>query len=442
MDTLPLLAQTLRSGQRPLLDYLDELEAHFNEREPELLAFVEEDGRFPRLRREAQQLLQQYPDPQSRPPLFGIPLGVKDIFHAAGFITRAGSRLPPEVIQGNEAGSVTHLRRAGALLLGKTGTTEFAYFAPGPTRNPHNPGHTPGGSSSGSAAAVAAGLCPLAVGTQTIGSINRPAAFCGVVGYKPSYDRISRSGVIPLAESVDHIGLFATTVAGVALAAGLLCREWRVESGEWDLRGDLLSNLHSPLSPTLGIPEGPYLERTSGEGLAHFRQTVARLKAAGLTVKPVAALTDFEAIYTRHNLLVAAEAARVHAIWFKQFGELYHWKTAELIQRGQGVSNEELAEARNGCLQLRQELTTLMAEHDLDLWLSPPALGAAPAGLDSTGDPVMNLPWTHAGLPTLTIPAGFNTAGLPLGLQLTGRWFEDEALMGQGRLLEKILQGD
>jgi Asp-tRNA(Asn)/Glu-tRNA(Gln) amidotransferase A subunit family amidase len=169
---------------------------------------------------------------------------------------------------------------------------------------------------------------------------------------------------------------------------------------------------------------------------------VARLKAAGLTVKPVAALTDFEAIYTRHNLLVAAEAARVHAIWFKQFGELYHWKTAELIQRGQGVSNEELAEARNGCLQLRQELTTLMAEHDLDLWLSPPALGAAPAGLDSTGDPVMNLPWTHAGLPTLTIPAGFNTAGLPLGLQLTGRWFEDEALMGQGRLLEKILQGD
>jgi Asp-tRNA(Asn)/Glu-tRNA(Gln) amidotransferase A subunit family amidase len=120
---------------------------------------------------------------------------------------------------------------------------------------------------------------------------------------------------------------------------------------------------------------------------------------------------------------------------------VYHAKTADLIQRGQGVSEEKLAEARTGRLQLRQELTALMDAHDLDLWLSPPALGAAPAGLDSTGDPVMNLPWTHAGLPTLTIPAGFNAAGLPLGLQVTGRWYGDEVMMRQGMEIEKILQG-
>jgi Asp-tRNA(Asn)/Glu-tRNA(Gln) amidotransferase A subunit family amidase len=418
-----------------LLAYLDELEAHFNQREPEVLAFVAEDGRFERLCREAQHLLEQYPDPQNRPPLFGVPLGVKDIFHASGFITQAGSKLPPEAIQGPEAESVTRLRQAGALVLGKTVTTEFAYFAPGPTRNPHHPSHTPGGSSSGSAAAVAAGLCPLAFGTQTIGSINRPAAFCGVVGYKPSYDRISKVGVIPLARSADHVGLFATTVAGTALAARLLCIDWKPGTE------DLLATRHSPLAPkpTLGIPEGPYLERISKEGLAHFSQTVARLEAAGLAVKPVAALADFEAIYTRHNLLVAAEAAQIHMDWFSQFGELYHWKTAELIQRGQRVTEEELAGARNGRLQLRQELMTLMAEHDLDLWISPPALGAAPEGLDSTGDPVMNLPWTHAGLPTLTIPAGSNTIGLPLGLQVTGHWFEDELLMVQGRMIERAL---
>ena len=435
MNTLPVLTQSLRSGERPLLDYLDELEGHFNQREPEVLAFVAENGRFDRLRREAQHLLDQYPDPQSRPSLFGVPLGVKDIFHADGFVTQAGSKLPPEVIQGSEAESVTRLRRAGALVLGKTVTTEFAYFAPGPTRNPHNPGHTPGGSSSGSAAAVATSLCPLAFGTQTIGSINRPAAFCGVVGYKPSYDRISKVGVIPLARSADHVGLFATTVSGVALAAELLCIDWKPGTA------DLVSSLQSPVAPKpiLGIPEGPYLKRTSEEGLAHFGETVARLEAVGLTVKPVAVMEDFEAIYTRHNLLVAAEAAQVHADWFGEFGELYHWKTAELIERGQRVTEAELAGARNGRLQLRQELMTLMAEHDLDLWISPPAPGAAPEGLGSTGDPVMNLPWTHAGLPTLTIPAGSNAAGLPLGLQVTGRWFEDEVLMGQGMVIERVL---
>jgi Asp-tRNA(Asn)/Glu-tRNA(Gln) amidotransferase A subunit family amidase len=163
------------------------------------------------------------------------------------------------------------------------------------------------------------------------------------------------------------------------------------------------------------------------------------LAAAGLTVKPVAAMADFAAIYTRHNLLVAAEAARIHMDWFSELGELYHWKTAELIERGQRVTEEELAEARSSRLQLRQELMILMAEHDLDLWLSPPALGAAPEGLDSTGDPVMNLPWTHAGLPTLTIPAGFDTAGLPLGLQVTGRWFEDEEMLEWGLVIERVL---
>ncbi len=141
-----------------------------------------------------------------RPPLFGIPIGIKDIFHVNGFSTHAGSRLPPKQLMGEEAKCVSDLKKAGALILGKTVTTEFAYFEPGPTMNPHNPNHTPGGSSSGSAAAVAAGLCPLALGSQTIGSIIRPASFCGVVGYKPSYDRISRDGVIPVSPSLDHIG--------------------------------------------------------------------------------------------------------------------------------------------------------------------------------------------------------------------------------------------
>ncbi len=428
--SLPALANALRKGELPITTYLAQLEAQFAARESSVLAFMPEEGRFARLRREAEALLAQYPKPEARPPLFGVPVGVKDIFHAAGFLTRGGSRLPPEVLQGREAESVTILKKAGALIMGKTVSTEFAYFGPGPTRNPLSPEgttHTPGGSSSGSAAAVAAGLCPLTLGTQTIGSIIRPAAFCGVVGYKPSYERISRAGVIPLSPSLDHIGVFTADVAGAALAASVLCRAWKSE---------MLQR-----KPVFGIPEGPYLERASDEGLTHFRALCRRLREAEYLIKSVNTMPDFNAIRERHNLIVAAEAARIHADWFPRFRELYHPKTVELIERGQSVSDEALAEALTGREKLRGELTQLMDEYRIDLWLSPAAPGPAPKGLDSTGDPVMNLPWTHSGLPAVNLPSGRNAEGLPLGLQVTGRWYADEMLLAWAAEIEAVIGG-
>jgi len=376
------LANELRSGNLPLEKYLDGLEAIFDDLEPLVKAFIEEDDRFGRLKREAVELISKYPQPLQRPPLFGLPIGVKDIFHVDGFQTQAGSDLPAKVLQGSEAASITTLRNAGALIMGKTVTTEFAYFSPGPTRNPHNLEHTPGGSSSGSAAAVAAGLSPLATGTQTIGSIVRPASYCGVVGYKPSYDRISRQGVIPLSPSVDHIGIFSTDVAGVELTASVLCPDWQLAFVE-----DL---------PTVGIPVGPYLDQASGTALDHFEASCASLIEVGCTVKKVEAMLDFALIVERHNLIVAAEAARVHAHWYDQYSELYHEKTVALIERGREISTNELLEAIEARRELTQQLSMLMDEHGLDLWISPSAPGAAPAGLDSTGDPVMNLPWTHS----------------------------------------------
>ncbi len=423
--SLTVIASELRSGGWPLLDYLAKLEKRFNEREPDVLAFVPEDGRFPRLQQQAQELLAKYPNPADRPALFGVPIGVKDIFQVDGFTTQAGSQLPTDLLQGSEAPSVTALRQAGALILGKAVTTEFAYFGPGPTRNPHNPAHTPGGSSSGSAAAVGAGIAPLTFGTQTIGSVNRPAAFCGAVGYKPSYDRIDKAGVLPLSVSLDHVGCFSNDVAGMELVAGLLCQHWQLVVTE--------------KKPVLGIPEGLYLQRASDEGRTHFRQLCRRLHDAGFVVKSVETMPDFAKIYERHNLIVAAEAARFHEAWFGEYGEKYHPKTAELIQRGLKVTDNQLKKAIKGRAALRETLMQLMDKHALDLWLSPPALGAAPAGLDSTGDPVMNLPWTHAGLPTLTLPAGKNKAGLPLGLQLTGRWFGDEAMLSFASQVEPLV---
>ena len=188
------LAQTvslLRVGGRDLASYVDEMCDRVDAVDPAIQALLPEPGRRERLLTEAAGLERRYPQPASRPPLYGALVAVKDIFHVHGFVTRAGSNLPPELFAGAEASCVTQLREAGALILGKSVTTEFAYFEPGPTRNPHALDHTPGGSSSGSAAAVAAGLCQLAVGTQTIGSVIRPAAFCGVVGFKPSLDRIA-----------------------------------------------------------------------------------------------------------------------------------------------------------------------------------------------------------------------------------------------------------
>ena len=419
------LAPALRSGELAILDYIALLERRYAAREPSVLAFMPEPERFSRLRLEAAALLARWPEPADRPPLFGVPVGVKDIMRVAGMPTTGGSRLPLEVLRGPESACVAALKAAGALIMGKTVSTEFAYFGAGPTRNPYDPNHTPGGSSSGSAAAVAAGLCPLALGTQTVGSIIRPAAFCGVVGYKPTFERISKADVIPLALSLDHVGLFASDVRGVALAASLLARDWH-----WDV----------PEKPaTLGIPEGPYLAQASDEALAHFRASVEHLRQAGYTVVAVNAMPDFEAIRERHNLIVAAEAARFHTVWYARFGDLYHPKTKALIELGQTISDASLAEALTGREKLRAELLALMDGSGIDLWITPSAPGPAPRGLESTGDPVMNLPWTHSGLPAVSVPSGRAANSLPLGLQLVGRWQADEHLLAWARDLEKTV---
>ena len=423
------LSSFKKGGLTNFLDYLEQLESHFILKEQEVFAFVPESDRFNRLRIEARALFEQYPDPKNRPPLFGLIVGVKDIFHVDGHITSAGSNVPADVLQGTEAESVTLLKNAGALVIGKTITTEFAYFAPGPTRNPHSVLCTPGGSSSGSAAAISSGLCLLSLGTQTIGSITRPAAFCGVVGYKPTYDRISRFGVIPLSPSVDHVGTFAPDVATAACAATQLVEKWNLE----------ITDTKENQSISLGVPEGVYLDNVSDEGKMQFYATCDRLANAGFDIKPVTAMLDFEDIFARHNLIVAAEAANVHEDWFASYPNKYHPKTAELILRGQLVSAHDLNVSLEGRSMLRNELTELMDRDQIDLWISPSAPGVAPHGLDSTGDPVMNLPWTHSGLPNIGMPSGKNADRLPFGLQLTGRFGEDETLFLLASQIESVL---
>jgi Asp-tRNA(Asn)/Glu-tRNA(Gln) amidotransferase A subunit family amidase len=398
---------------------LEALRRRFEEREGAVQAFLPEPARWERLAGEVAALQQRWPDPSRRPPLFGLPVGVKDIFHVDGFATTAGSAVPPAELAGPQSAAVTRLLGAGALVAGKTVTTEFAYFAPGPTHNPAAPGRTPGGSSSGSAAAVAAGLVPAALGSQTIGSICRPAAFCGVVGFKPTYERVPRDGVVPLAPSLDHVGWLVESVELASRLAAVLCEGWRGTVG-------------AARRAVLGVPEGPYLERASAGALLTFRAVVSRLSAAGFEVRPVPAMADFATLDTRHRLLVAADAWQVHADWFPRWGDRYHAETRALLERGRAADPAEVEAARAGRGVLRAELEAAMAAHEIDLWLSPAAPGPPPLGLAATGDPVMNLPWTYSGLPVLALPAGHDAESLPHGVQLTARAGEDEELLGWG----------
>ena len=401
---------------------IDELCDKLDRWDSKIKSFLPETNRRGRLQQDINKLYHKFPDPQNRPILFGIPIGVKDIFHVDGFETKAGSNLPSQILQGKESVAVTKLKQAGALIMGKTVTTEFAYFHPGATCNPHNFDHTPGGSSSGSAAAVAAGFCPLALGTQTIGSISRPASFCGAIGFKPSFGRISTDGVIPFSKSADHIGFFTQDLKGSEIIASILCENWKIDIPEINRK------------PVLGIPEGKYLQQASPEILSTFWKTVDNLKQKGYTIKSIPALDKINEVNDKHKLMNAAEFAEVHKKWFNEYGDKYHQVSINLIEKGRSVSIKVLNNAINGRIQLREELEQLQKENGIDLWISPSSVTTAPYGLNSTGDPAMNLPWTYAGVPTISIPFELSDK-LPFGIQFAGNFNEDETLF---KLIKEI----
>ncbi|WP_406200876.1 amidase [Kitasatospora sp. NBC_01560] len=404
---------------------VDRLCARIEQVDPLVHAFVPEPGRPARLHAEARALAGRHPDPAAAPPLYGVPVGVKDVVHVDGLPTHAGSALPPGVLAGPQAAVVDRLRAAGALVAGKTVTAEFAGSAPGPTRNPHHPAHTPGGSSSGSAAAVAVGLVPLAIGTQTVGSVVRPAAYCGVVGYRPTFGRIPVTGVIPNVPSYDTVGLFTTDLAGAALAAPLLCDDWRPAPA-------------GP-PPVLGVPAGRYLEQAGPLARQAFEEQLERFAAAGLTVRRIDLLPDIDVLTRQSRTINRFELARTHADWFARFGGLYRPETVAGIRQGRAVAPEDHAAALHAREHLRERVAGEVERAGIDLLLAPSATGPAPYGLAGTGDATMSLPWSHLGLPALSLPAGVTADGLPLGLQVVGAAGADELLLAQAALLEGVL---
>jgi len=373
-------------------------------------------------------------------PLFGIPVGVKDIIATRGIPTRYGSRIFATHVPTQSAWVVRRLESLGGLVMGKTVTTEFAYRQPGKTRNPWNVAHTPGGSSSGSAAAVAAGFVPVAIGTQTLGSVIRPAAFCGVVGYKPSFGAISRTGIHPFSPTLDTVGVFARSVADAAwFGACLMGPDPRDEGTLFRGPERLLRVPLEPLAtpPRIAVVRTPKWALASEPQKAHFDACVAKLAGAGAAVREVNLPKAFDAAWDNVMVLLSRDAVRTFLMIESRHRIRLSPPLIELLDQGHRVTPEQYARAR----ARRDEYCRWFdnAFDRFDAIATIPASGEAPEGLGSTGDASFCSLWTQTGLPAVTIPSGFGPRGLPLGLQVVGRYRGDEHALKVASWVESVL---
>jgi Asp-tRNA(Asn)/Glu-tRNA(Gln) amidotransferase A subunit family amidase len=355
--------------------------------------------------------------PTSDGPLSEIPFGVKDIVETKGMATEYGSPLYKGRLGAEDAAIIRDLRGRGAILLGKTVTTAFAYRTPGPTRNPRNLDHTPGGSSSGSAAAVAAGMAPFTVGEQTRGSMIRPASFCGVTGFKPTYDLLPTEGMLPFAKSLDTLGLYTHTPADMIAL--------------WKAMGKPVAAAEQfPFAAPEPIPE------CDPEMANAFRQSIALLRRSGINIKSIDIAGDLKKLVEAGDVLETYEGGHFHEARLKEFGDRLDQNIANLVRNGLKIPAERYDEAKRTVAEGRTRFAEIFKS--TPVILTPAAVGPAPLGLSTTGDPRMNAPWTALGTPAVSIPMPV-AGGLPLGLQLTADLNQDARILPAALLLYQRL---
>jgi Asp-tRNA(Asn)/Glu-tRNA(Gln) amidotransferase A subunit family amidase len=359
-----------------------------------------------------------------RGPLHGIPFGIKDAIDTAELPTEYNSPIYRGHRPKADAACVVALKRAGAVILGKTVTTEFANNHPAQTRNPHNPAHTPGGSSSGSAAAVADLMVPAAIGTQTGGSVIRPAAYCGVAAIKPSFGAINRAGLKMVAESLDTIGVFARDPEGLAFALEALCGRAVPDSPSFE-------------KPRIGLCRTPRWELADAATQANLEAAAQRLARAGAKVSDYEMSLESRQLFDRHKVIMGYETARALAWEYSTHPDKISASLKPRLDEGWKVTRADYDAMRALAERCRRALAEAM--RDFDFLLTPSAPSEAPASLASTGDPVFNRAWTLLGVPCVTLPHGRGPAGLPLGVQLVGAFDADSALLGWARWTERAL---
>ncbi len=373
-----------------------------------------------------------------RGPLHGVPVGIKDLFHTAGVETTAGSAILAGFVPARDATVVRKLREGGAIVLGKTHTTVFAAMDPAPTRNPWDPGHTPGGSSSGSAAAVAAGLCPAALGTQTAGSILRPAAYCGIVGLKPTYGRVSRTGVIPCAWSMDHVGPLVRTVADAALVLDVIAGA-DPDDPTAAARPAVAGAAALEAPPTdlvVGVPDRYFFEETAPEVRAAFDGALRLMDEAGVRVEQIRLPASFEAGVDAGIVVMYAEMAAYHRTWFSERRAEYPPRLAALVAAGLEVPAASYLRARQVRAIATRELSGTLPR--TGVLATPTTPTPAPEGLAFTGHWRYNEPFSATGHPALSVPMGLAPSGLPVGLQLVARHWQEATLLQAGAAWERL----
>lgn len=370
--------------------------------------------------------------------LHGVPVGVKDIFDTKDYPTEYGTPLYQGRKVSNDATAVALLRQAGAIVMGKTVTAEFAVLSPGKTTNPHDPGRTPGGSSSGSAAAVASYMVPLALGTQTNGSVTRPASFCGVVGYKPTFGMISRNRVLRTSRNLDTVGVFARTVDDAALAVQVMTGYDELDpDARHIIRPDLLSlaRQEPPMAPRFAFVKSPAWDQADAATQEAFAELVEVL---GDRVEEVELAKVYDEVFQWHRLVMDVEIAKNLADDFARGGEQISAELRAINERGRAAHGVDYSLALD-----RQSLFALGLEEifeDFDAILTPAAPGEAPQGLDSTGNPAFSTLWTFAGMPSITLPLLQGEAGLPLGVQLVTKKGDDGRLLRTANWLTKHIE--
>jgi aspartyl-tRNA(Asn)/glutamyl-tRNA(Gln) amidotransferase subunit A len=454
----------IRAGSLSATAYLNACLDRIDACEPAIAAWVHLDRE--RARHAAQERDWEIARGQSHGALHGVPVALKDNIDVAGVPTTAGVGPFAHRTPAIDAPVVARLRAQGAVILGKVSTTAFAFLDPSPTRNPWNLAHTPGGSSSGSAAAVAARMVPLALGTQTIGSVLRPAAYCGIVGFKPTYGRISTAGVVPLAWSLDHVGVFSRSVEDATFAVRVLAG-----TDDDDLRADAvplkdgLAGLVDPPAPRLGFLRS-LLERTTPEMSAHLETVMQTLRHQGASVVEVdlppsfgdgttalwtaasaneamgraAHAVAFAGIHDAARAVMQAEAAAAHHDLFATNSEEFPPKIRLALEGGQAIPAVAFLRAQEVRKRFRAEATATTMHYDA---LLLPTVGApAPKGLESTGDPYFCAPWTAAGMPAIALPSGLAVNGLPLSIQLVGAPYADTRLLAAAAWCERVFAFD
>lgn len=439
LPTILAAADDLRAGRLSPSDLVERCLDQIDRHEPRIHAWVmvDHEGARATARKAADEIARG----QYRGPLHGIPIAIKDIFDVAGWPTLAGSSLRAGHVAERDATVVRRLREAGAILLGKTVTTEFASFDPPVTRNPWNIERTPGGSSSGSAASVALGMCLGAIGSQTGGSITRPASYCGVAGSKPTFGRVSGHGVVPLSRHMDHVGPIARTVGDLAAMLAVIAGYDALDATTVDHPvDDYLSGCRDAAAPRLGIVHDAFfLQGLPASMKAALDDANRRFNEAGATIVTATLPGEFSQVTVLHRRINAVEAAEYHRPMYEKHRERYGRNIASLIEEGLSTTAVSYSEALVHRRQLQRDL--LDAFTHCDAFVTPATTSTAP-GPETTGDPKFNSPWSYVGYPTISFPCGLADDGLPIALQLVGRPFGEARLFAAAAWCERIVGFD